>query len=58
MYRDVGNLYIITEYIPGKNLENLWDSLSKQEKSSLVSQLRPIFREMRSLPTPGFYGGV
>ncbi|OJJ88347.1 uncharacterized protein ASPGLDRAFT_63255 [Aspergillus glaucus CBS 516.65] len=48
MYRDAGNLYIITEYIPGKNLENF----------SLVSQLRPIFQEMRSLPTHGFYGGV
>lgn len=58
MYRDAGALCIFTEYIPEKNHEFMWDSLSKKKKGSLVSQIRPIFRKMRSPPTPGFYGGV
>ena len=36
MYRDAGNLYIVTEYIPEKDLENLWSSLSKHENDSLA----------------------
>lgn len=39
-------------------LGHLWPSLSENDKSSLLGQLRSIFQDIRSLPSPGFYGSV
>ena len=58
MYREGGKLYIIMEFIPGESLQILWPSLSKDDKQSIMTQLRCIFDKMRSLGSPGFYGGV
>lgn len=58
MYRDSGKLYIVMQLMPGTELEGLWPSLSEIEKSSIAGQLRSIFQEIRSLPSPGFYGSV
>jgi serine/threonine protein kinase len=58
MYRDSGKLYIVMQLMPGTELEGLWPSLSESEKSLIAGQLRSVFQEIRSLPSPGFYGSV
>ncbi|KAK4148516.1 kinase-like domain-containing protein [Chaetomidium leptoderma] len=50
--------FIVMEYIPGRNLEYTWDKLSPAEKTAIVSQLRQHMDELRSVPSPGHYGGI
>lgn len=58
MYREEGKLYIIMEYIAGQRLSDVWQHLSEDEKLPIVSQLRLAFESLRSIPSPGYYGGV
>ncbi|KYK56273.1 phosphotransferase family protein [Drechmeria coniospora] len=58
MYRDDGTLYIVMQYIPGRQLSDVWPNLTEDEKSSIVSQLRAASESLRSIPSRGFYGGV
>lgn len=61
MYRDPpsGPLHLVMEYIQGVDLESLWNSLSVEAKSSIATQLRPMFAQMRSFSPPhDFIGGV
>lgn len=61
MYRNEssGQLCLIMEYLPGVDLRSLWPSLSRDGKSSIASQLRPMIAQMRGLKPPdGFIGGV
>lgn len=58
MYRNEDKLYIVMEYITGVTSGHLWPSLSIDDKSSLLGQLRSVFEDIRSLPSPGFYGSV
>ncbi|CAJ0544422.1 Ff.00g036080.m01.CDS01 [Fusarium sp. VM40] len=60
MYREAssGYLYLIMERFAGHNLESLWAALSSQDKSSIATQLRSIFTQIRSLNPPCFIGGV
>jgi serine/threonine protein kinase len=50
--------FIVQEYIPGKLLERVWGGLSSAEKSGIASQLRRHLDELRSIPSPGYYGGI
>lgn len=58
MYREGDKLFIIMEFISGQSLDTVWSSLSKEEKLPVVSQLRQIMDQVRSLPPPGVFGGV
>ncbi|PFH55019.1 hypothetical protein XA68_11038 [Ophiocordyceps unilateralis] len=58
MYREEGKLYIIMEFIAGLRLSDVWQRLSEEEKSTVVSQLRLAFETLRSIPSPGYFGGV
>ncbi|GFF35215.1 hypothetical protein IFM46972_04482 [Aspergillus udagawae] len=58
MYRTKDKLYIVLEYTPGTTLGSLWPSLPENDKTSLLGQLRSIFADMRSLPSPGYYGSL
>lgn len=58
MYRNADKLYIVMQYIPGTELQDLWPSLSGREKNWLLGQLRSIFQDIRSLSPPLFYGSV
>ncbi|KAK4233402.1 kinase-like domain-containing protein [Achaetomium macrosporum] len=50
--------FIVMEYIPGENLERAWGKLGTAEKRAIVSQLRRHMDELRSIPSPGYYGGI
>ncbi len=50
--------FMVQEYIPGKNLESVWGKLGAAEKQAIVSQLRRNLDELRSIPSPGHYGGI
>ncbi|KAJ6443703.1 hypothetical protein O9K51_04882 [Purpureocillium lavendulum] len=61
MYHDPpsGPLHLVMEYIRGADLESVWESLSVEAKSSIATQLQPMFAQMRSLgPPDDFIGGV
>ncbi|AEO68900.1 bbb90e00-17a7-4728-b438-2e998f4753d2 [Thermothielavioides terrestris] len=49
--------FIVMEYIPGRNLEGAWKTLGAAEKRDIVSQLRRHMDALRSIPSPGYYGG-
>jgi hypothetical protein len=50
--------FIVMEYIPGTCLNQAWGTLGAPEKRQVVSQLRRYMDELRSIPSPGYYGGV
>lgn len=58
MYREDEVLYLVMQLIPGRNLLNLWDELSENEKVSICGQLREAFTHIRSIPSPGIFGDV
>lgn len=50
--------FIVQEFIPGKTLEKAWPILSDADKTAVASQLRRHMDELRSIPAPGYYGGI
>ena len=40
------------EWLPGETLEQLWPSLSDQEKGSICSQIRDLLSSLHALPLP------
>jgi aminoglycoside phosphotransferase (APT) family kinase protein len=54
------NNFIVQEYIPGKNLGDIWDDLDDDEKTDITSQLRRHLDQLRSLRQTGppYFGGV
>lgn len=47
---------IIMEYIDGKPLKDMVNTLSYEWKASIGRQLRRHLAELRSIPSPGYYG--
>ena len=52
------NDFIVMDYIPGRELKAVWDELSTAEKRTISLQLRRNLDELRSIPSPGYYGGI
>ncbi|OAT04569.1 phosphotransferase enzyme family protein [Blastomyces gilchristii SLH14081] len=50
--------YIVMEHIAGDTLAKLWASLTCAEKESIVAKLRGYCKELRQLPSPGYYGSI
>lgn len=50
--------FIVQECIPGKDLDLIWGTLGTTEKQAIVSQLHRYLHELRSIPSPGYYGGI
>jgi tRNA A-37 threonylcarbamoyl transferase component Bud32 len=50
--------FIVQEYIPGRDLDPVWETLGTTEKQAIASQLRRYLGELRSIPSPGYYGGI
>lgn len=50
--------FIVQEYIPGKPLDVLWETLSPYQKTKITRQLRQNMDELRRIPSPGYYGGI
>jgi serine/threonine protein kinase len=58
MYREGRTLYIVMEFIPGENLQQLWPKLEEEDKVTMALQLRAICDQMRALPSLGYFGSV
>jgi serine/threonine protein kinase len=58
MYREGEKLYIVMEFIPGSQLSQMWPSLSEEEKSPIISQLRQAFDSLRELPSTEQFSGA
>ncbi|KAL8867550.1 MAG: hypothetical protein Q9174_005593 [Haloplaca sp. 1 TL-2023] len=60
LYEENGNAYLLMQYVAGQTLEHLWPSLQPCERRVILSKLRGILDNMRSLstPSPPFYGSV
>ncbi len=50
--------FIVMEYIPGSPLHKAWPTVTKPERRGIASQLRRHMNELRSIPSPGYYGGI
>lgn len=50
--------YIVMEYVSGRTLEFLWDSLTPAEKFDITNQLQAALKELRSLQSPPFLGSI
>lgn len=58
MYREGRTLYLVMEFVPGENLQQIWPELEEDNKVALAQQLRAIWDQMRALPSPGYFGSV
>ena len=50
--------YIVMEYIEGQTLEFEWGLLSEKQKEDISGQLRGYMDQLRSIPSPGYYGSI
>ncbi|KAL2132778.1 hypothetical protein VTI74DRAFT_3402 [Chaetomium olivicolor] len=55
---DTDKNFIIYEFIPGRKLSAVWRDLCTADKMAIASQLRRNMDELRSIPSPGYYGGI
>ncbi len=47
--KKIGYKFIITEFVEGKLLENIWSNLNEEEKEKIVIQLADIIRSIHSI---------
>ncbi|RFU31023.1 hypothetical protein B7463_g5318, partial [Scytalidium lignicola] len=50
--------YIVMEYLEGSTLGFEWGLLSTQQKENISTQLREYMNQLRSIPSPGYYGSI
>lgn len=55
---DTGFNYIVMENIEGQNLASLWNTLGTVEKAAISDKLRDMIGKLRTLPSPGYFGGL
>lgn len=57
-YREGRTFYLVTKFLPGKDLQHIWTELEEEDKLSIAGGLHAICNQMRALPTPGYFGNV
>ncbi|GAB7354340.1 hypothetical protein MBLNU459_g4851t1 [Dothideomycetes sp. NU459] len=55
---ETGVYFIVMQYLEGITLEDASPSLSTQDKFDVISQIRDILLDLRSLKSPGYLGSV
>ncbi|KAJ4418236.1 hypothetical protein N0V82_005710 [Gnomoniopsis sp. IMI 355080] len=55
---DTGYLFIVMEYVDGKELGEAWKLLTPMEKLDVGKQLQDAFEDLRKIPNPGYFGGL
>ena len=50
--------YIVMEYIDGDSLATKWPVLTATEKQEIASTLKRYYDELRTLPSPGYFGSI
>ncbi|OIW27039.1 kinase-like protein [Coniochaeta ligniaria NRRL 30616] len=56
--KDTNKNFIIQEFVPGNDLDQVWQNLDETAKDAIATQLRRDLDELRSLPSPGYFGGI
>jgi hypothetical protein len=54
----IGHLCLVMERIHGLDLESAWPTLTDDDKSAICAKLKNSIDYLRSIPLPGYYGGV
>ncbi|KAF4615822.1 hypothetical protein D9613_012437 [Agrocybe pediades] len=52
VYEYRGNIHIVQDRVPGNVLQDVWSTLSAEDRQSLMEQLRGYVRQLRSLEPP------
>ena len=55
LFKENQNGYIVMERIKGKTLESEWPFLIEKQREVIVTKLGSLFKQLRSLPSPGGY---
>ncbi|TVY16825.1 hypothetical protein LARI1_G004455 [Lachnellula arida] len=50
--------YIVMEHLEGNTVSFEWGLLSEQQKDHIFAQLREYMNQLRSIPSPGYYGSI
>ena len=58
LFEERGFKVLILEYIEGRDLRECWNSLPIVGKKTFTRQIQRYIQEMRSIPSPGYYGGI
>ncbi|KAF2681284.1 kinase-like protein [Lentithecium fluviatile CBS 122367] len=53
-----GHLCLVMERIHGLDLESAWPTLTNDDKSAICAKIKIGIDHLRSIPPPGYYGGV
>jgi hypothetical protein len=53
-----GHLCLVMERIEGEQLESPWPTLTSEEKSVICAKVKTSIDCLRTIPSPGFFGGV
>jgi serine/threonine protein kinase len=51
-YEKNGMKYIVMEYVKGKNLNNVWESMAPSVRETVIAELREYIRQMRQISPP------
>lgn len=54
-FKSIKTTFIVMERIHGSTLASLWPAMDTTTKAALASQLRTVFADIRTLPSPGGY---
>ncbi|KAK3301546.1 uncharacterized protein B0H64DRAFT_383960 [Chaetomium fimeti] len=55
---ETGLNFIVQEFIPGHQLGEIWNGLDRAQRQAIALQIRRNMDELRSIPSPGYYGGI
>jgi serine/threonine protein kinase len=55
---DKTKLFIVMEHIRGSTLLSTWPALSDPQKVLVLTKLRSYMSQLRSIPSPGYYGSI
>ena len=50
--------FLVMEYIDGENLAAVWQKLDATKQRAFALTVRGYLEELRSIPSPGYYGGI
>ena len=50
--------YIVMENVKGQSLMSCWSILTTLEKTAIADRLRDVFKHLRDIPSPGYFGSL
>ncbi|KAI1108253.1 kinase-like domain-containing protein [Nemania sp. NC0429] len=56
--RSETNTYIVTEYCPSRQLDEIWDKMPESQRLDVVGLLHDAVKLIRSIPAPDYFGSL